>query len=166
MQGSGGEARVVTTTSHTNKWTLAQHRGRGNVLNFNLVWPKFLQLYHVQKRLALNSIHDHWLEARLRKVTVLPLWLVVLAVSRPPSSPSQHVTSDGGCDGGTQYQHDLAWDRAPPAASVSEPLVTCYATLTTRKHKISVYIWWWCYFNTSTTYFFTFRLKGDFQVEF
>ena len=42
--------------------------------------------------------------------------------SRPPSS--QHVTSDGGCDGGTQYQHDLAWDRAPPAASVSQPLVT------------------------------------------
>ena len=48
--------------------------------------------------------------------------LLVVLVSRPPSS--QHVTSDGGCDGGTQYQHDLAWDRAPPAASVSEPLVT------------------------------------------
>ena len=86
--------------------------------------------------------------------------LVVLA-SRPPSS--QHVTSDGGRDGETQYQHDLAWDRAPPAASVSEPLVTCYATLTTRKHKISA-MSIWCNFNTSTSLRYM-RLKGDFQVE-
>ena len=98
---------------------------------------KSFNCIRVQKGLGSSSIHVHWLEAKLRKFSILPVKLVVLA-SRPPSS--QHVTSDGGRDGETQYQHDLAWDRAPPAASVSEPLVTCYATLTTRKHKISVSI--------------------------
>lgn len=116
---------------------------------------KSFNCIRVQKGLGSSSIHVHWLEATFRKFSVHPVKLVVLA-SQPPSS--QHVTSDGGRDGETQYQHDLAWDRAPPAASVSEPLVTCYATLTTRKHKISMSVWW--NFNTS------FYILWDWKVTF
>ena len=120
---------------------------------------KSFNCIRVQKGLGSSSIHVHWLEATFRKFSVHPVKLVVLA-SQPPSS--QHVTSDGGRDGGTQYQHDLAWDRAPPAASVSEPLVTCYATLTTRKHKISMSLWW--NFNTSTSFYILWDWKVTFKL--